>query len=378
MDLLITGDVFISDEFAGRDLLDASVIDLFAAADCRIVNLEAPLTVEEAGRRILKTGPHLRANRETVLPFLQKLKVDAVTLANNHIKDYGGPGLSDTLAGLRAAKIDHVGAGGNLQEAGRPLILERAGLRLVVLNFVENEWASAAPDRPGAAPLDWADNVRRIREAKEVSDFVIVIIHGGYEDIHFPNPRMVSQYKFYAENGASAIVGHHPHCLGGYQVHGGTPIFYSLGNFIFTLPSPLESWYTGLILKLGIRAGEEISWDLIPVVQSKNDLSVTLARGERKEAIGREVAEYSRIIADGALLGRKWEEFLSEWRGYYLAVYSPLNIIPSRRIKRGLAKLGLDRLFMRKEHYAEMLNHIRCESHAEASKGVIENYLRRQ
>jgi len=58
---------------------------------------------------------------------------------------------------------------------------------------------------------------------------------------------MVKQYRFYAENGADAIVGHHTHCIGGYEIYKDVPIIYSLGNFLFTLPSKREEWYSGLL-----------------------------------------------------------------------------------------------------------------------------------
>jgi poly-gamma-glutamate synthesis protein (capsule biosynthesis protein) len=376
MKILLTGDLFVSDRYRDRSLFDPSVAALFAAADYRVVNLEAPITAGADEHRILKTGPHLRADKDTALPLLRGLRIDLVTLANNHIMDYGRPGLVETLENLKAARIGAVGAGRDLDEAARPFLLEKDGTRIAVLNFGENEWASAGPGRAGANPSDVVVNVNRIREARRTSDAVIVIIHGGQEDFHFPTPRMVREYRFYAENGASAIVGHHPHCTGGIEVHQGCPIFYSLGNFLFTLPSEYDWWYTGLALTLGLERGEAAAWELVPVAQSRSGFTVTRLDGERADAVRRDIEEYSRIVADETRLLRQWEAFLTAYEGYYLNVFNPLNIIPNDHVKTALAKLGIDRLFVTKSQYAQILNTLRCESHAEAAKGVLERLLK--
>jgi hypothetical protein len=376
MKILIAGDLFISDRFRGRDLCDHTIDALFAAADFRVVNLEAPIAEDVDGQRILKTGSHLAAAGAAVLPFLMRLGIDLATLANNHIMDFGRPGLAETLESLRNAGIGAVGAGLDLPEAAQPFVFERDGLRVAVLNFGENEWASASPGRAGANPSDVVENVKHIREARRACDIVIVVIHGGLEDFRFPTPRMVKEYRFYVDNGASVIVGHHPHYVGGMEIHKGRPIFYSLGNFLFTQPSESELWYTGLVLGLEYRPGEAPAWTLTPVAQSKEDFSLRVLEGEAGAAVVRDVEGSSRTIADETLLEREWAAFLECYGRYYANFFSPLSIIRSDRIRAGLEKLGLDRLFVTKSHYAKVLNTIRCESHAEAAKAVLDRLLR--
>ncbi len=375
MKLLFTGDFYISDNMQGRVLFDPSVLDLFDRADYRVVNLEAPVTTDARQNRILKTGPHLRAAEETVLPSLKRLKIDLAALANNHIMDYGVRGLSDTLTTLNRGKLDTVGAGRSLQDAARPFVLERDGLRLTFLNFAENEWAGATTGRPGTNPLDIIDNSKQIEAARRSGGLVVVMIHGGHEFFPFPSPRMQKQYRFYAERGASVIIGHHPHCISGYEVHQGVPIFYSLGNFIFSLPSAFEGWYTGLVLKLQVNGAGGLAWDVVPVSQSKADYAVMLLQGASAEAVLRRVREMNVIIADEALLGREWDSLLAEREDYYLDVFSPANLFQSRLLRSGLTKLGLGRLLIRKEHYAQVLNQLRCDAHADAARGVIGRFL---
>lgn len=375
MDLLITGDFYISDDYRGKSLFDSSVIDLFNRADYRIVNLEAPITAKNKLNKILKTGPHLHSTKETVIPSLIRLKIDLVTLANNHIMDYGGSGLEDTLTCLKSSKIDAIGAGLNLWDAMNPLFLKKDDFRIAILNFAENEWASASNDKPGASPIDLIENVKKIREAKNKSEFVIVIVHGGHEYFNFPSPEIVKRYRFYAENGASVIVGHHPHCINGYEEYRGTPIFYSLGNFIFTESSEFDAWYQGMVLNLKIQKDKNILWELIPISQSKVDYTVTLIEGKEKENIKAKIEQISGVIANDVLLYERWKTFLKERGTYYLNTFNPINIIQNKYVKTGMIRFGLNRPFMRKKHYAQILNHIRCESHVEAVKNALEDFL---
>ena len=101
MNILVAGDLYIADNFKNQQLIDESVKNLFETADYRIVNLETSLTDNVQKNRIIKTGSHLCSSAETMLPYLYQLKVDMVTLDNNHILDYGFKGLSDTLLKLK-------------------------------------------------------------------------------------------------------------------------------------------------------------------------------------------------------------------------------------------------------------------------------------
>jgi poly-gamma-glutamate capsule biosynthesis protein CapA/YwtB (metallophosphatase superfamily) len=168
---------------------------------------------------------------DTIMPYLHQLKIDAVTMANNHILDYGYKGVKDTFKELVDHKIKYIGAGNDLTEARKPLSLHKDGMKIAILNFCENEWSIAEDDSPGANPMDIIDNTNQIREAKASHDKVIVIVHGGHEYYNLPSPRMQKQYRFYADQGADIVVGHHTHCISGNEVYKGVPIYYSLGNF---------------------------------------------------------------------------------------------------------------------------------------------------
>lgn len=374
MKLLIAGDFYVSDGYKDKELIDRSVVDLFANADYRMLNLEFPVTDNII--KNLKTGPYLKASGNTVLPLLKKLKIDGVTLANNHILDYGSEGLFDTIKFLDGNNIKHVGAGANRDEASKPLYIDNDGQMIAVLNFAEKEWSISGDELPGANSLDIIDNINQLKKAKEQAKYVIVIIHGGHEYCNYPSPRMVKQYRHYAENGASVIVGHHTHCIGGYEVHNKVPIFYSLGNYLFTKKSVHPDWYTGLVLEINFDKSA-INWHLHPVKQS-NDFKLSLIEGNQRALVMNDIKKYSNIISDETLLKENWLSFIFSLEQQYLNAFNPFNFIKNRKIRVFLIKLGLTRVFMNKNHYAIMLNHMRCEAHSDASQLIIDKFLHKK
>ncbi len=377
MHLLISGDFFIADKFTNKEIIDQSVVVLFQQSDYRIINLEAPITSNNPKNKILKTGPHLRMSEQTVIPYLKQLNVDAVTLANNHILDYGAKGLCDTFESLKQNKIASVGAGNNQNEATQPLTLEKNGLRIAILNFCENEWSIAEPDTPGANRMDIIDNVNQIKAAKATHDKVICIIHGGHEYYHIPSPRMQKQYRFYVDSGADAIVGHHTHCIGGYEIYNEAPIAYSLGNFIFTRNNNNPVWYQGLFVTLEIIQNQKIKIKLHPVQQEIRTFKTKLSGNNEKVKTLEEVKNISDIINNKTELFQKWDAFINQKEKQYLNAFSPVHFFKTKYITSAVKKLRLHKLFMNKKHYKMMMNLIRCEAHKDATMDSIKKYLKR-
>lgn len=375
MNLLITGDFFVSDDHRGETLIDDSVVNLFKTVDFRTVNLEAPVTCGNPEKRIIKTGPHLQSAPETTIPLLMKLNIDLATLANNHIMDYGEKGITATLYSLKSNGIGCVGGGLNLTEASAPYTLEKDGLKLAILNFTENEWSIAEKNKPGANPLDIIENIRQIKLARSDHNKVIVIIHGGHEYYHLPSPRMIKQYRFYAENGADAIVCHHTHCIGGYEVYNNVPIFYSLGNFLFTIPSKRDTWYTGTILKLIINPDQAIGFKLYPTRQHKQKFTVNLLSGSEKVLVEKNITNYCSIISNEVLLLEHWNSYLSQESKQYIKCFSPANVISNRYIRAALNRIILKHPKLLSRYFKMVLNIFRCEAHADIAKETLKYLL---
>ncbi len=373
MKIIIAGNLYTADEFRNRNLIDKSVVDLFETADYRIVNLEAPITKDNPKNKIIKTGPHLRMSSDTIMPYLHQLKIDAVTMANNHILDYGYKGVKDTFKELVDHKIKYIGAGNDLTEAKKPLFLHKDGMKIAILNFCENEWSIAEEDSPSANPMDIIDNTNQIREAKASHDKVIVIVHGGHEYYNLPSPRMQKQYRFYADQGADIVVGHHTHCISGNEVYNGVPIYYSLGNFLFTKNNPNDEWYTGLILEVEITS-EGIDCQIHPMRQEKESFNLYLFEGEEKKEVFEQIENYSSIISNEEMLDLKWNEFIDRQSRMYLNYWSPLSYVKNRYLNAALRKLFGNML--NKKGASLLLNLVRCEAHRDLSKDVLKKYIK--
>ncbi len=372
MKILIAGDLFVSDQFYNDNIIDKSVQDLFSKADYRIVNLEAPITDDRSENKIIKTGPHLRMSEQSAISVLKQLNIDGVTLANNHILDYGTKGLLDTFDTLKSDEVAYVGAGTNLKDAAKYITLNKEGVKIAVINFCENEWSIAEEDSPGANPMDIIDNANQIKEAKATHDKVIVIVHGGHEYYNLPSPRMQKQYRFYAEQGADIVVGHHTHCISGNEVHKGVPIYYSLGNFLFTSQSTIEDWYTGLVLEVNIEKGN-LTTQLHPVEQQKETFELSLLNGKKREDIMKRISKYNAIIADEEKLKNEWDNYVDTKYDVYLNYWSPFSFISNRYVRGVFNRLGIKGL--NKKGIVLALNLMRCEAHADMSKEVTLKYL---
>jgi len=325
--------------------------------DISITNLECPLSEKEDP--IKKTGPNLVASPKCI-EGLKYGGFDVVTLANNHILDQGERGLRDTLRVCKEADILTVGAGENLEEASQPLYINVKEKRVAILNFAEHEFSIAEKNKPGANPLDPVRNYYQIKEAKKNADILLLIIHGGHEHYSLPSPRMIETYRFFADLGATAIIGHHTHCAGGYEKYNGVPIFYSLGNFIFDWENiKSDSWHEGYLINLSIVMNKVIKFDLIPYFQCKDEPGLRLMDETETVAFLRNIEQYCNIIQDSNLLDSQWRSFCESQKIDYLGRLLSLNAIQRRMLKKNI----LPELFLKKKHHATLLNLFRCESH---------------
>lgn len=374
MKILIAGDLVINQPY-GLENLDPKIVELFGQSDLNIVNLEAPIT--ESRSKIIKTGPHLKGHDESTLQILKTLNIGIVTLANNHILDFDEQGLQDTLDFCKRHQIRSVGAGRNLEEASQTLFAESAIGKIAIVNFAENEWASASDKTAGANPMDIVDNANQIKRARQSANFVFVIIHGGNEHYPYPSPRMVKQYRFYAECGANIVIGHHTHCINGHEIHQGVPIFYSLGNFLFTSAKTQgNSWYTGLVLNMDIQQGKEIKYEIVPVSLARDNTSLSMTASPQKEQVLNAIGDINKTITNKAILEKKWMEFVNKNQKNFITVISPIAGIENVYIRAALYRLKLHKILMNKSYLRETLNRIRCEAHHDLTKDIFRQLIK--
>jgi poly-gamma-glutamate synthesis protein (capsule biosynthesis protein) len=232
--------------FAGDVMLDggpghavANGLDPFAefapilrSADIAVCNLECVLA--GGGTQVLKPYT-FRGPRESI-PLLKRY-FSAVSLANNHTGDFGKDGFQRQLTLLKDAGLPYFGGGSNRQEARRPLVFERSGLRIALLGYNDFPPRSfaAGDERPGVAWLVEEVVLADIRaaRAREHADVVIPFLHWGREESPAPAKWQKDLARQMIDAGASAVVGGHAHVTQTVDTYKGRPIIYSLGNFVF-------------------------------------------------------------------------------------------------------------------------------------------------
>lgn len=213
-----------------------------AGADLFVVNLECPFTWR--GAKIEKNFA-FRARPE-LSRVLVDGGVDAVSLANNHMFDYGPDGVGDTITAVQAHGIAHFGAGPDLASARKPAILERNGVKIALLGYfflgdrnIEPPALYATDTKPGVAGCFKGDECigkmveEDVKAALPLADVVVPFFHWGREaqDEVMPYQRALARRAIDA--GAKLVLGSHPHVIHGIETYKGVPVVYSLGNFIF-------------------------------------------------------------------------------------------------------------------------------------------------
>lgn len=222
-------------------------------ADLHLINLEAPIT--NRSDTYLRKRYSLQNPPTNALPLMRELSVDGVSLANNHILDFGPEGLLDTVRHLKSENIRYAGAGYDRETASKPVYFEREGKTIAFLAF-SNTYPKefwAGKNRPGTAYGDPDRFSRRIKKAQKKADHVIVSFHWGGESKLQPKGYQRRFARLAVDRGADVVFGHHPHSLQPIERYNNGLIFYSLGNYFFSTLS------------------RDVEYGLLPEVSLRND-----------------------------------------------------------------------------------------------------------
>ncbi|MGH3343623.1 MAG: CapA family protein [Carbonactinosporaceae bacterium] len=238
-----------------------------AAADLTVGNLESSLSRSGAARQ----GDDSFGADPRALRGLRLAGFDVLTLANNHVGDYGQRALVQTVERVHREGIVPVGAGADAREARRPAIVERSGVRFGFLAFnAIGETPKAGPGTPGAAQLrmqprlgplhrpELAALLADVRALRPRVDVVTVLPHWGDQYTHDPVPDQRAVARALVGAGADLVVGSHPHWVQASEETRGALIAYSLGNFVFDMDFSRET-QRGIALELTFLGGDRTS-----------------------------------------------------------------------------------------------------------------------
>jgi poly-gamma-glutamate capsule biosynthesis protein CapA/YwtB (metallophosphatase superfamily) len=250
MQIALTGDVMlgrlvdqyvIQNQSIGSDKIWSDVLPLLLKSDRRLINLEC--VISGRGREWQPDSKtfHFRAHPRAI-DFLRAAKIDCVTLANNHVLDYGTDALLECLALLDRAGIKRTGAGASLMEALAPAILDLPQGRLGVVSLTDNEpeW-EAGEKKPGVHYIAYDAKglvepyrsrlAQVLKQVRRQADLVMVSAHVG-PNWGPPSAAMQMLAHQIVDLGADLYWGHSNHTAQGIELYKGKAILYSTGDFI--------------------------------------------------------------------------------------------------------------------------------------------------
>jgi Bacterial capsule synthesis protein PGA_cap len=235
LSIAAVGDLSFEGSWSDRPSLDwfSDVGPRFRQSDLVVGNLESPLLTSGQpieGKCTLRGCPEWA-------DVLRGAGITLVSLANNHVMDYGAAGLMSTFAALDRAGVGYVGAGLDRERACAPTFFSVRGIRIAIL--ARTSVAVTAPTyagqaTPGVAFLDPAETTAAIQSCRRDADVRILLLHWGLEEYRYPSPAQRQLARQLVRAGADIIIGHHPHVSQGIERVGDAVVAYSLGNFVFS------------------------------------------------------------------------------------------------------------------------------------------------
>lgn len=350
-----------------EQLFGEELLNIWLDNDFRSFNLETPLV--NNCNPIEKNGASISAKRETI-NGLVALKPSLVTLANNHIMDYGAKGLNSTLDLLLQYKIAYAGVGENIAAARAPYITEIKGIKIGVYTCVEHEFSEATEYSPGANVYDPLDVFDDIVHLKNKCDIVITLFHGGKEHYRYPTPDLQKICRKFVDKGSNIVICQHSHCIGCEEKYKEGTIIYGQGNFLFDRGDS-EFRKTSILVRATVDTENlRIDIDYIPLI--KTNQYVRLAKGIDGKQILENFATRSEEIKRVGFVKNNFSEFCDNKYTEYVAA-----LLGRKKALAVLNKISGGRYmnsYYSTSSVLRIYNYIKCEAHRE----VLLESLRRK
>ncbi|VAW10375.1 Capsule biosynthesis protein capA [hydrothermal vent metagenome] len=256
----------VEEEYAHPFLKIAPILK---KADIAFINLETPLS--DTARQI--------GAFKTSTAFAKAIKdagVDVVSTANNHSLDAEGVGLIETKEVLLANKIEVIGTGFNLEDARKPVIIEKDNIKIAFLaytygvNPTRTDIGFAFHNRSGAMPLDPFLIKEDIKRVRQQVDYIVLSFHWGLENKQEIHPASIEFAHDMIDSGADVILGHHPHVPRGIEIYNGKPIVYSMGNLIFGHTH--TNWKDNFLARITFSKKKICKLEIVPVAGKMQDI----------------------------------------------------------------------------------------------------------
>lgn len=269
-------------------VLGDSMLKEMKSATVMIANSE--FTVSNRGTKMSGKTYTFRAKPER-LKIYDEMGVDLVSLANNHVYDFGKDAFLDMLDSFEKYEIPHVGAGRNLDEAKTPFFFIINGKSFAFFGTTRAEknilTPGATKDSGGVFRCyDPSEAIALIKSLRDDVDYIVPLVHFGRENSHELEKVQVDTAKKFIDAGADIIIGHHAHVLQGFEFYKDKLIVYNLGNFLF---NDLET--DTMLFQLAMNNSGNMSYKVFPALQ-KNE-KTSLVDGAKKSQIIKDLNSWS-------------------------------------------------------------------------------------
>jgi poly-gamma-glutamate synthesis protein (capsule biosynthesis protein) len=247
-----------------------------------------------------------------VYEFLKPAGFDILNHATNHVLDCGSVGLLNTLKRIKEVGALPLGTGENAEQAHQMQVLEREGMKIGFLGYLEEcNWVlSGGGGR--IAFYRMPEILMEIEQMSEEVDMLIVSLHADLEFRLAPSVPRVENCRAMAEAGADLILCHHPHVPQGIERYEDTVIAYSMGNFIFEIGDyqgkASEHTYKSTIHSFSIEDGKVTGWGREHFKISTEDFRPTPLSEEETEAAVKHAELIDSILSDPEKLRETWYE----------------------------------------------------------------------
>ena len=261
-------------------ILSSDVTNVFNST-FTVVNNE--FTISDRGEPLVGKQYTFRANPSR-LQIYHDMSVELVTLANNHIYDYGSDAFQDALKYLKEYNIPYIGAGSNIDEAKKPYYVVINGYKIAFVNATRAEKNIMTPEATEESGgvfrcYDPTELKKVLTDVKKQSDIVVLLVHWGAEGSHDLEDVQTTTSKEYIDSGADIIIGTHAHRLQGMEFYKNKLIAYNLGDFIFNAYTE----ETG-ILTVTISDKGKLTYKFIPCLQ-ENEYTSFLDDSDKENLI---------------------------------------------------------------------------------------------
>lgn len=314
--LAAVGDLSLCNGIRRSSVCSTALSDILGDSDLRLANLEG--AVPGLGKSVSKPKTQLRLDRDAIMQA-KKAGFDLLTLANNHVMDYGEEGLNATLAELDRVGLAYCGAGKSQERALQPSVFDVGeGVRVSCFSVCGDYLDVAGESRAGFAWIGSPEFAPMVREEKESGSVVIICVHCGIEDVPLPPVQLQNQLRRLIDWGADLVIGTHPHVPQGFEAYNAGLIFYSLGNFLFDSPtgaiSPKRD--VSILIQASFAGSVLLGCWVVPLEQHRNRVRLMSENEHRDiDAFCGYLLKLRDILTCPATMTTCWQE-LAIWLFY--------------------------------------------------------------